>query len=128
MLRVPFLEGVSRFNELALVKKTVTSFEIGIRRESGGDHHLGSSVGCTKRQRQENDEQAVERASHRSPGSEQSRNETRLTGHSGAVIGIRKEHAFLRGKPLKKNRHVSGRSGDGGDPRSVNQGQYEHLN
>src|ERR1700730_19361572 len=107
MLRVPFLEGVSRFNELALVKMTVTGCEIGIRRESGGDH-LGASAGCPKRQRQENQEQARERASHRSPGSEDSRNKTRLTGHGGAVIGIGKEHSFLPGKPLKKNPHASG--------------------
>src|SRR5580704_11797495 len=61
------------------------------------------------------------------PESEESRKETRFTGHGGAVVRIGKEHAFLRGKPLRKNDHVSGRSSDGGDPRGMDQRKNKHF-
>src|SRR6266849_5031072 len=59
--------------------------------------------------------------------SEESRQEARLAGHRRAIIGIGKEHALLRGEPLRQDSDVRNGSRRRGDPRRVNERQSQHL-
>jgi len=102
MLRRPFLEEVTSFGKLLLVKQAVTLLQFRNRGERG-PARSGGSGGDT-----------LERTS------EKSRQEAGLSRHGLAIARVGKENPFFGRESLRKNQQMSQGAESRGDPGAVN--------